>query len=201
MQQRSEEWYQARLGKATASRFGDVIATIRNGEAAARKNYRTQLVLERLTGHSSERYRSKPMDWGVETEELARLAYQLKTGTEVEETGFIEHPKLAAGASPDGLIGKDGTFEAKCLNSANHVAVLRSQAILPEYIPQIQGQLWITGRKWCDFASYDPELPPNAQLFVQRIERDDTFIRDLEYHIKLFLQEVDAEEKFLREYK
>lgn len=202
MQQRSEEWFAARLGKATSSRFGDVVATLRGGgEAAGRKNYRALLVVERLTGVSAEHYSSPAMQWGTDTEELARLAYTLKTGVDVEEAGFIEHPKLAAGASPDGLVGTEGLLEIKCPNTANHIATLRAQKMPPEHMPQVQGQMWITGRKWVDFVSYDPVLPPNAQLFIYRVERDDKYIDTLIGAVSQFLTEVDAEVDFLKGYK
>lgn len=201
IEQRSDEWYQARLGKATASRFKDVLATLKSGgEAATRRNYRAQLVIERLTGERAERFRSEYMDWGTETEDLARITYSLKTGNKVEQVGFIEHKKLATGASPDGLVDEDGTIEIKCMNTANHIDVLKTQRALPEYIPQIQGQLWITGRKWCDFVSFEPTLPANAQIFVQRVYRDETFIAELILAVEQFLRELDADVAFLEQY-
>lgn len=201
IEQRSPEWYEARLGKATASRFKDILAKIGRGEAAARRNYRAQLVVERITGQQAERFTSSYMEWGTETEDLARITYELRSGNRVEQVGFIEHPDIAAGASPDGLIGKDGALEIKCMNTANHIDVLRNQSVLPEYIPQIQGQLWITRRKWCDFVSFEPTMPANAQIFIERVYRDDAFIKNLLVETSLFLHEVDDDMKFLLNYK
>lgn len=202
IEQRTSEWYEARLGKATASRFKDILATLKSGgESAARKNYRAELVVERLTGMPIERYRSAAMDWGTETEDLARLEYTLKTGNAVEEVGIFVHEKLAAGASPDGLVGKDGLVEIKCREVANHIQMLRSGEVSNDYTAQIQGQLWLTDRKWCDFISFAPELPENAQLFIKRVPRDEGYIKNLASEVTKFLAEVDAEVAFVKEYK
>lgn len=202
MIQRSEEWYQARLGKATASRFADVMALTKNGgEYASRKNYRSQLVLERLTGTTAESYSNQAMEWGVETEPLARLAYTLKTGNEVKEVGFIEHATLKAGASPDGEVGATGLVEIKCPNTANHIETLRANNIPSQYVDQVQGQMWITGKLWCDFVSYDPRMPANAEIIVIRIERDQQHISKLAEGVEKFLVEVENDIKFIEGYK
>jgi putative phage-type endonuclease len=191
--QRTDEWYAARLGKATASRFKDIITKTKSGSyGAGRKNYRAELLVERLTGRSSERFTSAAMDWGTTTEELARTRYELRTRNFVEEVGFLQHDELLAGASPDGLVGEDGQIEIKCYNTANHIEALRSGQMPPEHMAQVQGQLWITGRKWCDFISFDPELPAQATIFIQRIPRDDTYIAMLETEIRSFLTELAA---------
>jgi predicted phage-related endonuclease len=201
-EQRTEEWFEARQGKATASRFKDVLATTKNGsEAAARRNYRAELSVERLTGISPERYLFRSMQWGDETEELARVEYILKSGNQVEETGLFIHKEIAAGASPDGVVGKDGTIEIKCREIALHIQMLKFDRVTPEYIAQVQGQLWLTGRKWCDFVSFVPELPDNAQLFIKRVERDDAYIATLEEAVRQFLQEVDQEVEFIKNYR
>lgn len=202
MIQRSEEWIQARLGKATASRFADVMATTKTGgEYAVRKNYRTQLVLERLTGVSAEGYSNQAMEWGVETEALAKLAYTLKTGSKVKEVGFIEHATLKAGASPDGEVGATGLIEVKCPNTANHIETLRANKIPSQYIYQVQGQMWITGKLWCDFVSYDPRMPANAEMVIIRIERDQEIISKLAEGVEKFLNEVENDMKFIEGYK
>ncbi len=200
--QRTDEWYEARLGKATASRFKDIMAKTQAGvPAAGRRNYAAQLLVERLTGQQAERFKTSSMDWGTDTEELARTTYLLRTGNTVDEVGFIEHSFLMAGASPDGLIGDDGTIEIKCYNTANHIAALRTGTMPKEHIPQVQGQLWITGRQWCDFVSFEPTLPANAQLFIQRVRRDDEYIEKLEVEVALFLDDVDADIEFIKNYK
>jgi len=201
VEQRTPEWYEARLGRATASRFKDVLATIRNGESAARRNYRAELVAERLTGKPFERYRTSAMDFGTETEELAHMTYMLTTGNKVEETGFWKHKALEAGASPDGLIGDDGTLEIKCYNLANHIDTLCTGQMPKEHYPQVQGQLLMTGRKWTDFVSFAPELPENAQIMIVRVERDDSYIEMLEAELEKFLKEVASEVEFVNNYE
>lgn len=200
-EQRTDEWYEARLGKATASNFSAIMARGKNGELAARKNYRAQLVSERLTATKADNFSSASMQWGVETEDTARLRYELRSGNTVEDCGFFAHEKLQAGASPDGLVGEDGLVEIKCPNSATHIDTLKRQDIPPQYYWQVQGQMWITGRKWCDFVSFDPRMPANAQLFIKRIERDDEAIKTLEAEVTTFLREVAAEVQFIETYK
>lgn len=194
MEQRTDEWFAARLGKATASSFHKILATLKSGaESADRRNYRVQLVLERLTGQRQESFSNAAMQWGTEHEEFARLAYVMETENFVEETGFVDHITLMAGCSPDGLVGDDGLVEIKCPTSATHKDTLISGAMPSEYIPQVQGQLWITGREWCDFVSYDPRFPEGLQLFIQRIQRDETYIKKLENEVSRFLDEVSNE--------
>lgn len=201
--QRSDEWYQARLGKATASRFADIMATGYNGKPlAAWKNYKAELVVERLTGKPTETFQSGPMLWGIENEPLAALYYTMATGNSVEECGFFNHPDIEnAGASPDRLIAPDGTVEIKCPNTATHLETLHSQEVPRMYMWQGQGQLWVTGRKWFDFVSFDPRLPENARLFIKRVQRDDALIEQLEGRVKQFLKEVDDEIEFVQKYK
>lgn len=191
MEQRSEEWFQARLGKATASRFKDVLATIKSGESASRRNYRAELVVERLTGQRNEVYQNAAMAWGTETELLAKVAYEVEAGVLVEEQGFIVHPELMAGASPDGFVGEDGGIEIKCpFQTAVHIETLQ-KGMPKEHMAQVQGCMWLSGRKWWDFVSYDPRLPDDLQLYVERIHRDEKYISNLEESVTAFLQEVE----------
>lgn len=200
-EQRSEAWFKERLGRATASRFADVMATGRNGQSlASRKNYLAELVIERLTGEPRVSITSAPIEWGIEYEPTALLEYEMHTGNQVSSAFFEKHKTLEAGASPDGYVGADGLIEIKCPNSATHLETLKAKEIPKQYVAQVQGQLWITGRKWCDFISYDPRFPANAQIFITRIERDEDFIKKLEQSIKEFLQEVEAETKQVREF-
>jgi putative phage-type endonuclease len=193
MEQRTDEWYAARLGLATASNFGKVLAKIKTGEAADRRNYRAQLVIERLTGNRQEGYSNAAMQWGTEQEPFARIAYMADRGVDVQEVGFIQHETLMAGCSPDGLIGADGLIEIKCPVSATHIETLKTQHMPLEHMPQVQGQMWIAGREWCDFVSYDPRMPEKLQMFVQRIPRDEQYIKALSFEIERFLEEVAAE--------
>jgi YqaJ-like viral recombinase domain. len=193
MEQRSDEWFSARAGKATASNFRRILAKIKSGEAADRRNYRAQLVVERLTGKADEGYENAAMRWGTEQEPFARIAYIAATGANVEEVGFIQHPQLMAGCSPDGLIGEEGGLEIKCPTKATHLDTLKAQAMPAEHMPQVQGCMWITGRKWWDFVSYHPEFPEHLQLFIVRIERDEQYIAGLEKEVRAFLKSVDDE--------
>lgn len=191
MLQQSPEWFAARCGRATASRFADVMAKIKTGEAAGRRNYKAQLVAERLTGVPAESYTNAAMQWGVDTEPQARAAYEAFSGNIVEQVAFITHPEIMAGASPDGLIDGDGGLECKCPNTAAHIDALL-KGMPPEHIPQIQGGMWLTGRQWWDFVSFDPRMPERLQLYVQRIPRDQKYIDALAPEVHGFLKEVEA---------
>ena len=190
MEQRSEEWFQARLGKVTASRVVDVLAKIKSGESASRRNYKIQLVSERLTGERQETYVNQAMQDGIDREQFARDRYVQQFG-EVEEVGFIQHPTLEAGASPDGLVGTDGIIEIKCPMGSTHTETLMTQEVPSKYVPQIQFQLLVTGRKWCDFVSYNPMFPENLQVFVRRVFANKEYQQELEDEVKQFLKEVD----------
>lgn len=198
MEQRSEAWFQARLGRVTASRVADVIAKTKTGYSASRANYAAQLIAERLTGTVAESYSNAAMEWGTVTEPDARTAYEF-FHEPVVEVGFIEHPRIAmTGASPDGLVGTEGLVEIKCPNTATHLDTLLGQSIPGKYQAQMLWQMACTGRAWCDFISYDPRLPETMQLFVRRLERDDARIAELEAEVTAFLTEIDAKVSELR---
>jgi putative phage-type endonuclease len=197
--QRTEDWYAARIGKATASRFRDAIAALKSGAPAqAQRDYLTELVVERLTQQPIQRFQNAAMTWGTEQEPAARAAYERVTGISVEETGFVAHDTLMAGCSPDGLVDWDGLVEIKCpWNTAVHIETLLN-GMPAEHIPQVQGQMWITGRQWCDFVSFDPRMPAELQLHVQRINRDPAYVADLERRVTEFLAEVGTQVEALR---
>ena len=193
IEQRTEEWFAARLGKVTASRVADVMAKTKTGYSASRDNYMAQLVVERITGEKAESFTNAAMQWGTDQEPFARGAYEAATGNMVEETGFVNHPTIAmAGASPDGLIGDDGCVEIKCPNTATQIETLLTGAIPSKYVAQMQFQMACTGRAWCDFVSFDPRMPAKAQMFVKRLVRDDEYIANMEGEIQKFLAELDA---------
>jgi putative phage-type endonuclease len=130
MEQRTDEWFSARLGCVTASRTADVMAKTKSGYGASRENYMAQLITERLTGQASDGFSSAAMQWGTETEPQAREAYEFFTGETVEETGFVLHPSIKHfGASPDGLVGQDGLIEIKCPNTATHIDTLLTEKV------------------------------------------------------------------------
>ena len=202
IEQRTEEWFKQRLGKVTASKIADVIAKTKSGPSASRENYSTQLTLERLTGQQAEFYTNAAMEWGTATEPQARIAYELYREVFVDEIGFIDHPTIAmSGASPDGFVGEDGLVEIKCPESKTQMETLLNQKVPNKYQPQMQWQMACTGRKWCDFVSFDPRMPENLQIFVQRVERNDVYIKMLEEEVRVFLEEIDQKVEILRNIK
>lgn len=199
MIQGSEEWFAARLGKVTASRVADVIAKTKTGWGASRANYAAQLIAERLTGVPAESYSNSAMQWGTDTEPQARAEYAFMRDADVIEIGFVGHSTIAmAGASPDGLVGVEGLVEIKCPNTATHIETLLNGSVPGKYVTQMQFQLACTNRAWCDFVSFDPRMPEYARLFVQRVERDDKIIAELETDVVDFLAEVAAKAERLQ---
>jgi putative phage-type endonuclease len=199
MDQRTPEWYAARLGKVTASRVADLMAKTKSGYSASRANYMAELICERLTGEQAERFQNAAMQWGTDVEPQAREAYEFITAQAVTETGLVLHPKIADfGASPDGLVGPDGLVEIKCQNTATHIETLLSDAAPAKYLPQMQAQMACTGRAWCDFVSFDPRLPADMQMRVMRVQRDDAFIAEMEGEIAAFLSELTQKLDALR---
>lgn len=195
MQQRSDEWFAARMGKVTASRISDVMA---KKTTAARKNYMADLVVERLTGERVEGYVSAAMAWGTEQEPVARAEYEFTQDVVVEEVGFVPHPSVKnSGASPDGLVGDDGLVEIKCPNTATHLETIINRNIDRKYRLQMMWQMACTCRKWCDFVSFDPRLPAKHQLVIIRVQRDDAEISAIEAAVIEFLQEVASMEERL----
>ena len=191
MEQRTDEWFAARIGKVTASRVADVIAKTKSGYGAGRANYLADLVVERLTGQKAQGFSNAAMEWGTQTEPQARAAYSAKTGILVEEVGFIDHPTVAmSGASPDGF-AEEGLIEVKCPNTATHLEYVLAELPPLKYFTQMQWQMACTGRPWCDFVSFDPRLPERLQLLVVRVPRDDNYIKMLEQEVIVFLQELD----------
>ena len=191
--QGSPEWFLQRLGKCTASRVADVIAKTKNGYSTSRENYCVELALERITGTRQESFSNDAMKWGTDNEPLARAAYEARTGAMVDEVAMLPHPAIAmAGASPDGLLDKDGMLEIKCPNPATHAKTLLSKKPDAKYITQMMWQMACAGRQWCDFVSFDPRFPEHLQLFITRVMRDDAAIALLEKEVSSFLSEVDS---------
>lgn len=191
--QGSEEWKAARAGKVTASKMGELLAKIKSGESAARRDYRAQLVAEILTGKPQEDgFISAEMQWGTDNEPLARSAYEMHKGILVDQIGFVLHPTIdRAGASPDGLAGKIG-LEIKCPKTATHLQYLDAGVAPSKYEAQMLWQMACMEAEACDFVSFDPRLPENLQLFVVRFPRDEKRIIDMTAEVVVFLKEVDA---------
>lgn len=193
MEQGSDEWLLARCGLVTASRVADVVAKLKSGKpGASRATYMGQLIAERLSGEPAASFSSAAMQWGTETEPMARGAYEWVTGFTVEEIGFVKHPAIeAAGMSPDGLVGDAGLVEIKCPNTSTHIDTLLGANAPAKYIDQMQWQMACSGRQWCDFVSFDPRMPQNMSLFQIRVQRDNDRIEHLETEVISFIEEMD----------
>lgn len=180
--QRTEEWHQARCGKFTGSRFVDVMArNKKTGEPLkAYHDLIMDIIVERMTQKPIEGPTGYALQWGTDVEPFAREAYELETGLSVVESGFIVHPLHEfAGCSPDGLVGDDGGLEMKCPKSSAIHLERFIEGVPAEYVPQIQGCMWVAGRQWWDFVSFDPRMPESHQLLVRRVERDESYINKL----------------------
>lgn len=198
--QGTPEWKADRAGKATGSMAASVVAKIKTGEAAERRNYRVQLVTERLTGlPQDDGFINDAMKWGTETEPFARMAYESKFGQMVREAGFAYLPELPVGCSVDGFIEGGGILEIKCPKSATHIKYLQGGKLPSEYEPQVLHNLWVTSEPFADFVSFDPRLPENLQLFHVRYQPTPEALKAYEDELMLFLVSVDELEKDLRQ--
>lgn len=180
--QGSPEWLAIRAGRFTGSRFAELMARTKSGPSASRANLLATLAVERITGMCVETYTNGAMQRGTELEPEARAAYEAHIGDLVQEVAWIPHPTLDyVGMSPDALVGDDGLAEFKCPAAmAKHLDALRSGSHAVEYRWQLQGQLWVSGRKWVDAVSYDPRFPEGLRLAITRVERDEAAIAELE---------------------
>lgn len=184
--QQTEEWHAVRIGHATASRFRDILAGKK-----ARELYLYELVAERLAGEAKRAISSKSLDWGNGSEPLARKEFEIQTGEFVRQVGFAAHAKIKwVGASSDGLVGDDGAVEIKSpFNSGIHARTL-ALGMPDDHEPQTQGNLWVLERQWIAFCSYDPSFPSPYNLYIERFQRDEKYIKYLELEVKKFLAEV-----------
>lgn len=192
--QRSPEWFAARLGRLTGTGAADMLATIKSGEAAARRDLRTRLICERLTGTSQDDdYTNAAMAWGVSHEDEARIAYEFLTGANVQESGFLSHDTLMVGCSLDGHVGDyAGIVEIKApYKTARHLAALKG--VPSDYVPQITHNLWVSGAAWCDFVSYDPRVPERLRVIVHRVQASSLDLKGYEQKALAFLVEVETE--------
>lgn len=198
--QRSPAWFHARAGRLTGSRAADMLATIKSGEAAARRDLRMQLVCERLTGQPQEEaFVNAAMQRGIDLEPKAFAAYEAITGTLAHTVGFLAHRDQLAGCSPDGQIDDfTGVLEVKCPKSATHLRYLQADTVPSDYLPQITHALWITGAAWCDFLSFDDRFPEPLQVFLKRIQRTDVDLPGYERKALAFLAEVDTAVQAIR---
>lgn len=195
MPQRSQEWYAVRAGKLTGSAAADMLATIKSGEAVAKRDLRVRLVVERLTGKPQESgYINADMQRGIDCEPLALAAYEVLTGELVTTCGFVSHDTHEAGCSPDAYVGDwDGLVSIKCPKSATHLSYLKAGTFPAAYVPQMLHELWITGAKYYDFISWDDRFPEWLQTFYVRVPRDEAAVAEYAAKAVAFLNEVQLE--------
>ncbi len=215
VKQGTDAWLNLRLGLVTASRMKDVLAYSKRSvksketgeshypELKARSDYRREIVTERLIGNLAKKdtYTTKEMLWGITNEPLARTEYCFKTNNRVTEEGFCQHDVLKVGVSTDGLVNNEGNLEIKCLSTHNHLYEIVRHNRLPEaYRDQVQTQLWITERQWCDFVGYDRRLPSGLDLFIVRVERDEERIKYIKEETIKFLEETDRDFEYFTQF-
>jgi hypothetical protein len=192
--QNSPEWITARCGIVTASEFSTVMAKGRGGgDSKERRRYLCKLVAERISGQPVQIWSGNAhTERGHEQEPEARNLYAFVRDAEPKQVGFMRRGPV--GCSPDSIVGDDGLLEIKTRLGHLQIELLEAGAMPPEHKAQVQGQLWISGRKWLDFMSYCPGLPP----FITRIERDPIYMADMAKAIREFLTELDALEARIR---
>ncbi len=201
MKQGSSEWRMARVGRLTGSELQKVIT---GGKTA--ETYMTDLIGETLTQQPADEISSKYLDWGNTYEPAARALYAWQYAddperSEVTQVGFAIHPEYdRVGCSPDSLVGKAGILEIKCpYTPKNHLRTLMTGKVPIEYVAQVQGNLWITEREWCDFVSYHPLFPDNMQLSVVTVGRNEEYIDSLERKVRAFLKDLERKLVDLKE--
>lgn len=201
--QGTAEWKADRCGLATGSAIAAIYAKTATGKpAAARADYCLQLALERLTGSPEVNdFTSKEMEWGTAQEPFSRMAYETATGLMVREAGFLYLTHIKAGCSLDGFVedrGRRGIWESKSPKSKTHLSYLEAGVVPPQYVPQVEHNMWVSGAEFCDFQSFDPRFPEKLQRFCVRMERDEARITAHAAAVKVFLDEVDKLETKLR---
>lgn len=191
--QQSAAWFQERIGKLTASNMAAAMNFKKDGkESKERLDLKIAIIAERMTDIIREVYVNDAMMHGVEQEPNAKLAYTAHTGLKLMPAPFIPHPTIENfGASPDGFVG-DGLLEVKCPTTPKHIAWILAGGIPEEHKPQMLAQMACTGRKWCEFVSFDPRVQERQRLFIRRFTPAAEEIQAVEAAAELFLDEVDA---------
>lgn len=192
-EQQSIEWLTERIGHCTGSRFDDVMKKVKSGKpSTSRQTYLLEVVTERILNRPGDYYFSNAMLWGLENETAAKMAYEAHTGAMLTTPGFRRHSTIQwCGVSSDGLVDDTGTIEVKCPANPRNTVMTWLGGMPSEHMAQVQGGLWVWNRQWADFISYDPRMPPDLQLYVQRIERDEDYIAMLTIEVTTFLAEAD----------
>ena len=200
-EQGSQEWHAARAGAITASKVREALETLKNGQPSAKSaTYAAQVAVEIVSGTPvDEGFNSWQMRRGVELEPDARMSYEARTGLLASESGVVLTDDRRFGYSTDGLVGDNGLIEIKCLVSAEKLIAMWDTGDLSEYMHQMQTGMWITGRQWCDFVMYAPQLAPvGKDLFLRRVPRDERFIEKMEDGLMEFMRRVDENVVILR---
>jgi len=196
MKQRTDDWWNARRGQVGASRVYDVCT---GGKGITRQNFMDELICLIVTGQK-DNFTNQYIEWGIDQEPKARQMYEIVTGNDVAEVGWVCHPHLhRTGASPDGLVSDDGLLEIKCPASKTHQAFILNDKIAKKYIYQMQWQMECTGRKWCDFASYDPRFPDPLKIKIQRVNFDKELVEKITENVVTFVNELEEKLAHIRE--
>lgn len=200
--QASDQWLPARVGKLTASRMADAMDFVKDGPKAKDGSQRMKsgskrisllhdLLAERLVGAAKDHYVTAAMQWGLDYEAEAALAYEGHSGNICRLGGFIDHPLIENfGATPD-RFASDGLVEIKCPTTSTYLKWRLAGAAPEEHIPQMTAQIACTGRPWCDFVAYDPRLPAAYRLFVVRFQPHPDVVAHVEQQARDFLNELD----------
>jgi len=198
VEQNSDEWFDLRIGKATSSKFGVIMANEGKAFGTPAIEYAEKIALEIVTGERDESssFSNSYMERGHEFEPIAKDEYEVETFSNVTNGGFNDHGHL--GDSPDGNVGKDGCIEIKSVIPKTHWKRLKKGGYDTAYKWQIQGHIWLGDKKWCDFISYCPEMPKDKRLYIHRVERDEDMIERMKVRIKDFMEMVDSNVKLLR---
>ncbi len=201
MNDAEQAWKQLRCGWLGASSIVDVMAKGKNGApSASRANVMARLITERLTGKPTETFQSKDMERGLLLEDEASNVYAFMNNAELTKPSFIRHPTIEfTGATPDRFVGDEGLLEMKCFNAANHIDTLLNEKIERAYLLQMQWQLAVTQRPWCDFFAYSPDFPPSMRIFQKRIVRDDRIIAEITVEVREFIEELNAKTRQLEQ--
>lgn len=191
-EQGTEDWLNARCGTPTASNFSKILTNTLK-KSTTRESYLNQLIAEKITGEPQLLFKTAAMERGNELEPQAKAYYEFTYDVDVVETGLLLHDELQAGGSPDGLIfdGDEiiGGLEIKCPLGSTHIENLRKQKVPSQYMPQIQGCLWVTGAKWWDFMSFHPKIEP----MVIRVYRNEDYISALEQELVEICETIQTE--------
>lgn len=191
LEQGSEAWKQVRVGKITASRLSDVLASGKAGAPSkTRQSYLYELASEIITGQAADSFTNAAMQHGTLCEPLARIEYEEREGLPVQQVGFVEVNERL-GCSPDGLVGENGLLEIKCPKTSTQIQYVLDGEFPSEYKAQVQGQLWVCEREWCDFVSFDPRIEGPSQYFKIRVNRDEEYIEKLKNGVDLFITDLN----------